>query len=63
MGLALWLGGTLTNLYHHYLLAGLRKGGDDTRYVRPTGGLFELCVCPHYFGEIVGWLGVVRGLS
>ena len=62
VGLGLALVGQLGNLYHHYLLASLRSGGAPKpgakRYVVPRGGLFELVTCPHYFFEVIAWVGV-----
>ncbi|KAJ3082686.1 hypothetical protein HK102_001517 [Quaeritorhiza haematococci] len=58
--------GLLGNLYHHWLLANLRrpskkdaKDGDEKKkvYVVPKGGLFEYVACPHYLFEVIGWLG------
>ena len=46
--------GSAGNLYHHHLLASLRKGG-DTGYKVPMGGLFELVAAPHYLFELVAW--------
>lgn len=55
-GLVLWTLGQGGNLYHHWLLANLRKPG-ETDYKVPKGGLFGLVACPHYLFELVGWLG------
>ena len=52
--------GLLGNFYHHYILATLR--GSDSRnnrkYVAPHGGLFNYVAAPHYFFELIGWLGI-----
>lgn len=50
--------GLIGNLYHHYLLAKLRSSKKTSKYVAPTGGLFEYVATPHYLFEIIGWLGV-----
>lgn len=50
--------GLCGNLYHHYLLAKLRSSKKTSKYVAPTGGLFEFVATPHYLFEIIGWLGV-----
>ncbi|GLJ18423.1 hypothetical protein SUGI_0326470 [Cryptomeria japonica] len=57
LGLVLFVVGISGNLYHHYLLSGLRKKGEKG-YVLPKGGLFEFVVCPHYLFEIIGFLGI-----
>mmetsp|Transcript_2079 Transcript_2079/g.3850 ORF Transcript_2079/g.3850 Transcript_2079/m.3850 type:complete len:262 (-) Transcript_2079:144-929(-) len=49
--------GLLGNLYHHHLLATLRKPGEKG-YKVPQGGLFPLVAAPHYLFELVGWSGV-----
>ncbi|MEM7160721.1 MAG: DUF1295 domain-containing protein [Myxococcota bacterium] len=56
IGLALWILGTVGNLHHHRLLAGLRTPG-ESGYKVPRGGLFGLVATPHYFLEVVGWWG------
>jgi len=56
IGIAIYVLGQLCNLYHHMLLANLRKPG-QYGYVIPTGGLFGLIVCPQYFGELLSWFG------
>jgi hypothetical protein len=46
-------------LYHHYLLASLRsKATHGKKYSAPKGGLFEYVAAPHYFFELIGWLGI-----
>jgi protein-S-isoprenylcysteine O-methyltransferase Ste14 len=50
--------GILGNLYHHYLLATLRKPGEKG-YKVPRGGLFEYVAAPHYMFELLGWFGIV----
>lgn len=72
LGLGLFALGQLGNLYHHYVLAALRrpKGPaaeeavlDSTgRYALPTGGLFSLVTMPHYFCELVAWFGLVAAV-
>jgi len=61
-GIVLFGIGQAGNLYHHYLLATLRKDGakekEGRRYVPPKGGLFSLVAAPHYFFELVSWLGI-----
>lgn len=48
--------GESANLYHHYLLAHLRKDGEKG-YRVPEGGLFRYVACPHYLAEIISWFG------
>lgn len=52
--------GLVGNLYHHILLAGLRDKTkkDVEEYVAPVGGLFNYVAAPHYFFELIGWLGI-----
>jgi steroid 5-alpha reductase family enzyme len=50
--------GIVGNFYHHYLLAKLRSSKKTTKYVAPSGGLFEFVATPHYLFELIGWLGV-----
>eukprot|EP00854_Cymbomonas_tetramitiformis_P002655 gene2655-3423_t len=57
VGVVLFVTGTLGNLYHHSLLAGLRKP-NEKKYVKPEGGLFSLVTCPHYFFELMAWYGI-----
>merc|ERR1711920_450348 len=55
-GLAMFGAGITGNFYHHWLLANLRKPGDKG-YKIPTGGFFEYVAAPHYFMELIEWLG------
>lgn len=55
-GLIFFALGEAGNFYHHKLLADLRKDADG--YHIPRGGLFEYVTCPHYFFELITWLGV-----
>lgn len=54
--------GSLGNFYHHHLLALLRSEGNSKigvkEYRAPKGGLFEYVAAPHYFFELVAWLGI-----
>ena len=56
IGIVVTVFGALGNLYHHVLLAKLRKPGEK-HYKIPKGGLFWLTPCPHYIFEAIGWLG------
>eukprot|EP00274_Cyanoptyche_gloeocystis_P004957 CAMPEP_0196667728 /NCGR_PEP_ID=MMETSP1086-20130531/65240_1 /TAXON_ID=77921 /ORGANISM="Cyanoptyche gloeocystis , Strain SAG4.97" /LENGTH=193 /DNA_ID=CAMNT_0042005083 /DNA_START=99 /DNA_END=677 /DNA_ORIENTATION=- len=55
LGLAIFIIGEVGNFYHHMLLSNLRREKGTKQYLIPTGGLFELVVCPHYFFEIIAW--------
>jgi very-long-chain enoyl-CoA reductase len=56
LGFALWLIGVGINFQHHLLLAKLRVPG-ELEYKLPRGGLFGYVACPHYLGELIGWIG------
>ncbi|KAJ4758883.1 3-oxo-5-alpha-steroid 4-dehydrogenase 2 [Rhynchospora pubera] len=56
-GIVLFLVGITGNFYHHYLLSKLREKGDKA-YKIPTGGLFNLVICPHYLFEIIDHFGI-----
>lgn len=63
LGVGLFVVGQLGNLYHHVLLSNLRgpkapSGDRKSAYVVPRGGFFEYVAMPHYFFELVAWLGV-----
>ncbi|KAF9676495.1 hypothetical protein SADUNF_Sadunf08G0007900 [Salix dunnii] len=57
LGVVLFLVGIVGNFYHHLLLASLRTK-NDKGYKVPKGGLFGLVACPHYFFEILIFLGI-----
>nr|XP_043631130.1 very-long-chain enoyl-CoA reductase-like isoform X1 [Erigeron canadensis] len=57
VGEGMFLIGIIGNFYHHYILSKLRKNGNK-EYKIPTGALFDLVICPHYFFEIVEFIGV-----
>jgi len=61
IGCGLFFCGQIGNGYHHWILRNLRKTkslGSEKKYVIPTGGLFDLVTCPHYFFELVAWFGL-----
>lgn len=58
LGIITFLIGQAGNLYHHILLRGLRNSRTDKNYVIPNSGLFRFVVCPHYFFELISWLGI-----
>ena len=57
VGIVFVIIGEIGNFYHHKLLADLRKTGDG--YHIPRGGWFEKATCPHYFFELLAWLGIL----
>ncbi|KAK9072282.1 hypothetical protein SSX86_008715 [Deinandra increscens subsp. villosa] len=57
VGIVVFLTGIIGNFYHHYILSSLRKKG-DREYKIPKGGLFDLIICPHYFFELIMFIGV-----
>lgn len=56
LGIVFLLVGEAGNFYHHKLLANLRKDADG--YFMPSGGWFDKATCPHYFFELMAWLGI-----
>ncbi|KAJ1678491.1 hypothetical protein EV182_003941 [Spiromyces aspiralis] len=65
LGVAMFVLGFYGNIYHDRILLSLRKrpskearwlsGG--RQYFTPHGGLFRWVSCPHYFCEMVEWIG------
>ncbi|KAI3893878.1 hypothetical protein MKX03_025210 [Papaver bracteatum] len=51
IGIALFLVGNVGSFYHHYILSNLRKE-------KSGGSLFGAVVCPHYFFEILTFIGI-----
>jgi len=56
VGLALFLGGMITNMRADHLLLNLRKPG-ETGYKIPKGFMFKYVSCPNLLGEIIEWIG------
>lgn len=56
IGAAMFVTGFLINLHSDNILIHLRKPG-ETGYKIPEGGLFRFVSCPHYFGEVIEWIG------
>ncbi|KAJ1670898.1 hypothetical protein GGF38_001197 [Coemansia sp. RSA 25] len=59
-GLCLFVLGMAGNIYHDNILLRLRRpasGKSNNRYSVPEGGLFAVVSCPHYFCEVVEWVG------
>ncbi|AED92234.1 steroid 5alpha-reductase-like protein [Arabidopsis thaliana] len=52
-GVVMFVVGIVGNLYHHVLLAKLRKEDGKKEYKIPKGGLFDIIICPHYLFEIL----------
>ncbi|XP_051144142.1 uncharacterized protein LOC127260453 [Andrographis paniculata] len=57
VGILLFVVGNCGNFYHHFLLSKLRRKGEKD-YKIPKGGLFNLIICPHYFFEILTFVGI-----
>ncbi|GAX12692.1 3-oxo-5-alpha-steroid 4-dehydrogenase 1 [Fistulifera solaris] len=55
LGLCLFFIGIFINLQSDAILRKLRHSGDG--YQIPYGGMFRYVSTPHYFGEIVEWMG------
>jgi very-long-chain enoyl-CoA reductase len=79
VGVGVFTVGQLGNLYHHWLMARLRRSARAAReaseakaatqaelrqelksqdhYKVPAGGFYEYVACPHYFFEVISFLG------
>lgn len=55
-GAVVFLIGEAGNFWHHKILADLRE--KSSGYFIPEAGLFRHATCPHYFLEVVAWLGI-----
>ncbi len=55
-GIVIFITGYSINKNSDYILARLKRGRDGS-YVIPHGGLFKWVSSPHYFGEIIEWMG------
>jgi len=71
-GIAIFLAGNVLQYHSHALLANLTttRGGKinksssaPPKYRIPRGGAFELVSCPHYFAEIVIYVGLALILT
>jgi len=56
IGMVLFVAGFVINIQSDNILINLRKPG-ETGYKIPQGGFFRFVSCPHYFGEILEWIG------
>lgn len=56
IGLALFTGGAVLNLWADYRLIALRAPG-ESGYRLPEGGAFDIVSCPNHLGEIIEWFG------
>ena len=54
-GVAIFLLGMFTNIFHDYYMMSLRKSSKN--YIFPKGYLYNYITCPNYFGEIIEWIG------
>jgi len=57
IGCILYVIGQTGNFYHHYLLRRNRLHSKQ-KYVIPEGGFFHFVWTPHYFFEIMSWIGM-----
>ncbi|MBE8182587.1 MAG: DUF1295 domain-containing protein, partial [Candidatus Portiera sp.] len=60
IGILVFCGGALLNIYSDNILINLRKKSTDTgqkEYVIPTAGPFRYVSCPNLLGEIIEWCG------
>lgn len=55
-GVVLFIAGFIINKTADEKLRHLRRNNPE-EYVVPRGWLFDYISCPHYFGEIIEWLG------
>lgn len=58
LGMLLFSIGQIGNFYHHLILKKLRSIQQSNEYTIPKGALFDKVICPHYFFELVSWLGI-----
>ena len=64
IGIILFSIGQFGNFYHHYLLRINRLNdkskskNKQSKYVIPYGGFFKFIWMPHYFFEIISWIGM-----
>ena len=56
LGVVVFYTGYAINMQSDTILSGLKRTADD-QYQIPHGGLFKYVSCPHYFGEILEWIG------
>ncbi len=57
IGLFLFMGGLILNIWSDNQLITLRKENEVNKYVIPKGGLFNYISCPNFFGELIEWFG------
>ncbi|KAF6146933.1 hypothetical protein GIB67_036652 [Kingdonia uniflora] len=58
-GVFIFLVAIVGNFYHHLLLLKLRSKDEGVKeYKIPKGGLFNQVICPHYFFEILVFVGI-----
>lgn len=57
VGIAVFAVGEIGNFYHHLILRRLRKDPTQQGHSIPRGGMFKWVSCPHYFFEVLSWLG------
>lgn len=57
-GYITFIAGNVLQFQSHYLLSQLGRRARSRKYSIPRGGLFEYVSCPHYFAEILIYLGM-----
>jgi len=56
MFFALFWVGEFGNNYFHLKLASLRRSATDKSVTLPSGGMFDVVLCPHYTCELISWV-------
>ncbi|CAG9312901.1 unnamed protein product [Blepharisma stoltei] len=56
LGILIFSVGLICNTYVHLQLRSFKKANNGVKLI-PTGFLFEYVSCPHYFFELLTWLG------
>lgn len=57
-GYLTFIAGNMLQFQSHYILSQLGRRTRSRKYSIPRGGLFEYVSCPHYFAEILIYLGM-----
>ena len=57
-GYVTFIAGNFLQFQSHYILSQLGRRTRSRKYSIPRGGLFQYVSCPHYFAEILIYLGM-----